>query len=283
MSHESSIMEMKKQRINTSPEKSQAELRTALEQKLLAEKPRLDHVMNEYGKALTDNTFEDQEGEDEGSGEKRKAGMQQHILTIITRAEKMKKMLDSGETLKDIPEADTEALQQTNEQFILNTFETWYNKQDAAKAKQEAILIAPESQDHKALSKSTEPAEFGKYTLNPETQHLDFEQLKTFIPDLSKFNGKPLHEVIQHVMDTYSNTHYVPGIEYWKWLCENPGKSPPNLKDGNWYFFPGSVLRGRDGRWSVSDADWSGSEWNRNALWLTSAWNDNCRVVLLEK
>lgn len=203
-----------------------------------------------------------------------------------------KKMKDAVNELAGIDEEkgashtgvrDSEELNQMNEQFMTSTFENWYNKQDAEKAKQQAVVISPESQDYKTLSESIEVAEFGKYTLNPETQGLNFENAKAFIPDLSSFNGKPLHEVMKHIMDTYSNDYHVPGIEYWKWLYENQGKIPANLKDGNYYFFPGSVLRGRDGRWSVPDAYWRASGWDRRASWLANVWFSRCRVVLLEK
>jgi len=190
---------------------------------------------------------------------------------------------DNEGNVSKIGDSNAEALQQTNEQFMLNTFENWYNKKDAAKAKQEVVIVAPESQDYKMLSESTEPSEFGKYTLNPETQGLDFERLKVFVPYLSSFNGKPLHEVIKHVMDTYSSTHHVPGIEYWKWLYENQGKIPATMRDGNYYYFPGSVVRGREGRWSVPFALLYGSGWRRGARWLTHVWNSAYRVVLLEK
>lgn len=181
-------------------------------------------------------------------------------------------------------DADAEALKQTNEQFMLHTFTGWYGN-DAAKAKQEAIVATPESQDYQALSRSTEAAEFGKYTLNPETQGLNFEQLKTFVPDLSQFNGRPLHEVVKHVIDTYGDRYYVPGVEYWKWLYEHPGKNPPgvDIKDGKYYFFPGSVVRDPGGRWNVPFADWGGSGWVRDARWLAGGWLAGCRVVLLEK
>ncbi|MBI4067785.1 hypothetical protein HY413_00005, partial [Candidatus Kaiserbacteria bacterium] len=86
----------------------------------------------------------------------------------------------------------------------------------------------------------------------------------------------------------YGTTHYIPGIEYWKWMIENPGKIPQtqggiNLKDGNYYFFPGSMLRGRGGDWSVPYALWHGSGFGRRAGWLGLDWSSVFRVVLLEK
>ena len=114
-----------------------------------------------------------------------------------------------------------------------------------------------------------------------------------FIPDLSAFNGKKLSEVAEHLISTYSDKYYLPGIEYWQWLCEHKnladlpaGKEfetlKTNLKD-NYCFLFGSTLRGSDGRWSVPYVHWHGSEWGRDARWLGNGWRSNCRVVLLER
>ena len=180
---------------------------------------------------------------------------------------------------------DVEEVQIENKAFLNKTFEGWYNATDAARAIDKVEAVDPMTQDYKVLAGDTKKTEFGAYTLNPETQGIDFEKARTFVPDLSAFDGKPLHEVAKHVMDTYSDQYHVPGIEYWKWLIENPTKTPPGtvIKDGKYYFFPGSVLRGKDGHWCVPYADWFGSEWYRNARWLTREWSSSCRVVLLEK
>ena len=156
---------------------------------------------------------------------------------------------------------DVEEAQIENKAFLNKTFEGWYNATDAARAVDKVEALDPTTQDYKALAGDTNQTEFGAYTLNPETQGLDFENLRAFVPDLKAFNGKKVHEVMQHVIDTYGDTHYVPGIEYWKWLIENPGKTPTstNLKDGKYYFFPGSVLRDKDGDWNVPYARWDGS------------------------
>lgn len=182
-------------------------------------------------------------------------------------------------------EIDLAEAQIENKAFLNKTFESWYNAADAARAIDKVEAIDPTSQDYKALAGDKKQAEFGAYTLNPETQGLDFEKLRAFVPDLKAFEGKKVHEVMQHVIDTYGDTHYVPGIEYWKWLIENPTKKPPGMeiKDGKYYFCPGSVLRVKDGHWNVPYADWLGARWNRFADWLTDDWFSNYRVVLLEK
>ena len=180
---------------------------------------------------------------------------------------------------------DVEEAQNENRAFLKQTLEAWYNAADAARATEKVETMDPTSQDYKALAGDTKQAEFGAYTLNPEMQGLDLEHAKAFVPDLSAWNGKPIHEVVTHVMNTYGDKYYVPGIEYWKWLIENPGKNPPGaaIKDGNYYFFPGSVLRGEDGYWDVPYASWGGTKWNRSARWLARDWVSDCRVVLLEK
>lgn len=286
MAHESPRAEMKRQtpkpKAEAKSEKSQAELRVALEHRLYALKPTLADAFAEYAKALADDTFEDKDGEPEGSGEKRKTDLQNKIRSFVERAEGMRRQLDSGE---DIPQtSDDEELSQVNEPFMLGTFKDSWGW-DITNLKSEGHVVTPQMQNYEELSQDADVTKRGEYTLNPETQGLDFETLRAFVPDLSALNGKPVHEVIQHVVDTYGSNYHIPGIEYWKWLCENPGKTPPgsNIKDGKYYFFPGSVLRDKDGDWLVPSADWNGTKWYRSAAWLAGDWSSDCRVVLLEK
>ena len=80
----------KKDEIVKKPEKSQPELREVVELKLKSSKPVLQEGIKEYEQALKDDTFEDQDGEAEGSGEKRKEAMQAKLSFMFDRAEKMK-------------------------------------------------------------------------------------------------------------------------------------------------------------------------------------------------
>jgi hypothetical protein len=90
------------------PEKSQAELRAVLEQKLIALKPTLQEGIREYEEALEYGVFEDDEGEQEGAGVFRKDALQDRLTAIFDRAEKMKAKLDSKETLPQAtPEIST--------------------------------------------------------------------------------------------------------------------------------------------------------------------------------
>lgn len=178
------------------------------------------------------------------------------------------------------------------EAFLKETFEKW-DKDSAPKAKITTEVISPADQDWSALETDIDPTKFGEMTLNPETQALDFETAKVFIPDLSAFNGQKLSAVAEHLVSTYGDKYYLPGIEYWQWLCNHDSLTDlpegeefealkQNLTD-NYCFFFGSTLRNSNGHWSVPCVRWGGSEWRRGAYWLAGDWDSDCRVVLLEK
>jgi hypothetical protein len=267
-----------------SSELSQAELRAKLQSKLNSLEAPLNIGMKEYETALNDDTFEDQEGEPEGTGEARKIAMQKRLTVMVDRAEKMKDLLDSGEELSQGLVLAPENIKLQNQAFLKETFKTWYDE-DRSKVEQVPVLVSPKDQDYSTLKDDIDSNKFGEYTLNPDTQNLDFENIpesKILIPDLTVFVGKSFSEVAKHLVDTYSSTHHIPGVEYWKWLIENPTKSPAKLKDGNYYFNFGSLVRSSDGDWYVPSAYWYGSDWGRYALRLVSTWSSRSRVVLLE-
>ena len=266
------------------PEKSQEELRQALTEKMESLRFSTLKQLDIYEEKLEKGEFDDQDGEPEGSGEKRKLQMQKELLNADTRIDKMKAVLDSGAELPQEPVLDIEAVKTQNQAFFQETFKKWYDE-EKAKVEQTPILVDPKTQDHAILKSDIDPAKFGEYTLSPDMQNIDFENIpegKIFIPDLSSFVGKELHEVAKYLIDNYADKYKIPGVEYWKWLIENPTKSPAKLKDGKYYFEFGSLVRGSDGRWGVPYASWGGSEWSRRADWLGSKWNSSYRVVLLE-
>jgi len=175
--------------------------------------------------------------------------------------------------------------------FISDTFKSW--GQTIPTEQIQATPEDPTTKDYPALEKDIDTTKAGEYTLNPETQTLDFETATVFIPDLSVFNGQKLSEVAEHLISTYSDKYYLPGIEYWQWLCEHKnladlpaGKEfetlKTNLKD-NYCFLFGSTLRNSDGHWSVPCVSWDGSKWRRDADWLDNRWSSHSRVVLLER
>jgi len=108
MSLETVIQMAKSAEKGKKSEKSQAELRAVLEQRLKSLKPTLQEGIKEYEQALKDGVFEDAEGEQEGAGVFRKDVLQDRLTAIFDRAEKMKVKLDSKEALPQAtPEIST--------------------------------------------------------------------------------------------------------------------------------------------------------------------------------
>lgn len=155
------------------------------------------------------------------------------------------------------------------------------------RTKFKAEQILPKDINYKAKAMRTEKTKFGEYTLNPEMAGVNFENSKIFIPDLSGFIDQPLYEVLQYVVDTYGEKYYIPGLEFWKWVPNNPNqaeKLEPSLKDGNSYYLPGSTFCDVDGYWSTVCFSWiSNGMFNRRTRWLENFWNWQERVLLLEK
>ena len=86
-------------------EKTQSELRASLEKRFLAMKNITKESMEEYKQALENESFEDKEGEPDGSGEKRKEIMQAKINALFDRADQIKARLDSKEELPNFTES----------------------------------------------------------------------------------------------------------------------------------------------------------------------------------
>jgi hypothetical protein len=267
------------------PEKpvlSQEELRTKLEQKLKSTKPLLEEGMKEYKEALESGLFDNQDGEEEGEGEKRKENMQKRLTALFDRAEKMKAKLDSGEPLEEDTEPPTEL-----NSFLLSTYKGWGVEQ----TKLDSIQFSPESVsplslNYTAKKADTDATKYGEYTLNPDTASIDYDSIPEdkikviTLPD--NLNGKPLDEIANYILQTYPNAK-LPGLDLYKYISENPNSTiAQKLKDGKYHFFFGSLFRRSDGDWHVPYVRWSGSSFSRNGNWLTRSWHSACRVVLLE-
>ena len=169
--------------------------------------------------------------------------------------------------------------------FLKETYKIWGVDEEKIKNVQiRAEIKSPKDEDYASRKADIDEEKFGQFTLNPDTQGLDWETLreKIFIPDLSALEGKPLQEVAEYLIANYADKYKLPGIEYWKFMLENPDKVPDQLKDGNYYFNFGSLVRYSGGRWYVPYARWFGFKWSRSARWLDNDWHSHCRVVLLE-
>jgi hypothetical protein len=202
----------------------------------------------------------------------------------------LKKKL-KGRKNKKAENIDTESLKTEFTPFLEETWKYWGVDEEKIKnAIINAEVIDPKTEDYLARQADIDPAKFGDFTVNPDTQNLDWEALKDkiFIPTLpDTLNDRPLSEVAKYLIDNYSDKYKIPGIEFWKFMLENPYKVPTdpkgvNLKDGNYYFNFGSLVRRSGGLWPVPYAHWDGSGWARDAGRLGSSWHAASRVVLLE-
>lgn len=192
------------------------------------------------------------------------------------------------------PVRTLEAIKKTNETFLKETFALWYpNDTSKIEIDQKPLLIRPQDNMYEQMKNDIDPTKFGEYTVNPETQAIDWENIdpRTLkIEALPALVNKPIYEVARHIMDTYGATHHIPGIELLKWTIEKYNTASPAVQekykafmDGNWYFFFGSLVRVSGGAWRVPHVAWAGSLWYRRAGWLGNGWVAGYRVVLFEK
>jgi hypothetical protein len=264
------------------PVSTQEELRSKLEKKFQGIKPQLDSGRAEYKQALKDGTFEDKDGEEVGSGEKKKKAMQKKLTDLLDKAEKMKIKLNSGEVLQDEPDSFPEI-----ESFLLTTFKVWNpNTPDTLPFSPE--LVSSSSVDYKARKGDTVPSKYGEYTLNLDTVNIDWETTppppdKVTILEIPKCkNIVEAGEYLQNYLKTHPNIK-LPGLELYKYVLDKPDSDIANkMKDGNYYFFFGSLFRRSDGRWSVPCVHGVASGLRRDGAWLGLDWLGNYRVVLLE-
>jgi hypothetical protein len=259
------------------PQKTQEELREIWQQRIQDIRKRGEEMLDEYEKKVKEGEFKDKPGEEPGSGNKRDIEAQAEITQVIERGERMKNKLDSNE---ELPQEES-LPQNINDLYTPSLSTVFGTPEHGFKGK----YINPRDQDYKTLKDDTVPTKFGEYTLNPDMQNVDFKHIperNIHIINLPQFIGKPRAEVIEHIIKTHPNLK-LPGLEYWKWLSENPTKTPNKLKDTTlWFYFPGSLVRASNGHWYVPCADCHGSGWLRSAHWLGSSWNADYRIVLLE-
>lgn len=239
------------------------------------------------------NTREDKDKIDE---QKTKSGkIARNTLTEISRLDpfkvRSKNLKDSAKDLLGeevaVPEAEesTEVAKQAMTDFLLSTYKGWNVSQDKLD-KINWKEIHSSSIDYKAKKDDIDSTKYGEYIMNPDTDKIDWNsipqnKIKTIkLPD--NLNGKSLAEVGEYIQSTFGNTYKLPGLEYYKYILENPNKAPDSLKDGNYHFFYGSLFRNSGGVWSVPYVNGSSSGFNRSGNDLDNGWYDDYRVVLLE-
>lgn len=92
-----------------------------------------------------------------------------------------------------------------------------------------------------------------KYPVNIDSVLLDYESVepKIFRPEEAdeRFRSRPSligrgygksakGDYLEYMYEKFGRTRYIPGVEYAKYLNENPDKVPDILKDNQYYYFP---------------------------------------------
>ncbi len=209
-----------------------------------------------------------------------------NLTDLSSAVEEMKLSIGGKEwTLKDL-ESSTEFISD----FLtdMNSGEN-VKKENLPTSKFE--FINPQKINYKEKAGHSDESKFGQYTLDPETFGMDFENAKVFMPDLSAMTYKELYEVFKYVVDTYGDKYYIPGIEYWKWMIENPDKAEEAAKkqgydikgDDKYYYFPGSTYCDYGAGWGVPFTYWFDSKFHRDTRELGGGFLRGGRVLLLER
>src|SRR3989344_4574595 len=212
---------------------------------------------------------EDLLGDEEGGGDRFLSGLDKKTKKLFGKEKK--------DTLEDPTVFNT---------FLLETYKGWGVEQDKLDTLNfSPELVLPQDLGYTAKKADIDESKYGEYTLNPDTLSLDYDSIPQdkikilTLPDT--LNNQSLDQVANYILQTYPNYH-IPGLEYCKYIIQNPTKAPQALKDGNWHFFFGSLFRPSGGHWFVPAARWDGFSFYRGGFWLVNGWYSACRVVALE-
>lgn len=174
--------------------------------------------------------------------------------------------------------------------FLKRSYKESWNGTDeqVAKAGEKPEIKIPGSIDWESSADDIDASKFGEFTVNLDTVGIQWETIppeKINVFEFAEFRGKKRWELAEYITTQWPDRdkYYIPGIEYWKYVFENPDKAPASLKDGNWHYFFGSIFRSSDGLWFVPIVFWDGSRFERRGGWLAGGWRSSNRVVLLEK
>ena len=195
----------------------------------------------------------------------------------------------SSEPEKDALVPDRKKINQIFRGFLKNSYkESWGGSAEVvARAGELPEIMRLQDIDWENTIQ-VDASKFGEYTLNPDTIGIDWKNIpkeKIKVLDFSQFVGKPRWKLAKYITTEWPDRdkYHIPGIEYWKYVFENPDKAPDLLKDGNHHYFFGSIFRGADGSACVPLVRWGGSRFRRGGGWLGNSWRVDDRVVFLEK
>lgn len=127
------------------------------------------------------------------------------------------------------------------------------------------------------------PEKFGEYRIQ-ETESFDPISFSPLIVNKPEMTNNVFGFVAQQVCEEYSDSHWIAGFDYWMWLCENPNLVPDLFrKENTRFFFFGSMLRDRDGRWMIPGYEWYRGENCEEFTFLNQIWFKYDRAVVLKK
>jgi len=194
-----------------------------------------------------------------------------------------------GEAISPGVNKDIEKVRRSLDVFMASTFTTWDGEEVAESAKISMQTTPLAQMDYEKLRtvNPTSPGKYmyGQYTVNPETFAMNFEEKKpkVQIADMREFVGRANSEVIKAVVDKYSKTHHIPGIEYYKYLLENPDKIPAEMDNSKFYYFMGSVICDEDGSYAIPCVRGGHEQLDPDEGPLGWTWRKRDRVLLFEK
>jgi len=195
--------------------------------------------------------------------------------------------------------------------FMLETYKKWSYTEEQLKTV-ESVISNPDNihidedipfDSLKAINsdetkRESNKSHTGELYLTGES--IDFGTAKPFIPTIpDDIKAQGVSGVMKYIYNTYKDTHILPDLKYYQYLAQlgdqyksesDPIKKesllkqiPEQIRDSNWYYFPGSAFVYESGGWVSPCLCWCGDEFNRRALRVGNAWDSNDRFVLLER
>jgi hypothetical protein len=130
-------------------------------------------------------------------------------------------------------EVGMEEFEKQMNDFVKETLVIWYGKDRAEKANIKMLSTPLAEMDYRAPRGGVDFSKLGEFTTNPEMAKMNFieKEPKVKILAMKEFIGKPRSEVMKTVVEKYGSSYHIPGLEFEKFLLENPDKVPEELKD----------------------------------------------------
>lgn len=248
----------------------------------------------------------------DGKGKKKKTPE-----TVVAETEKGKfddikaRLRDLGKEFREDGSLTPEQYLTDLHPFMLETYKKWSYNPDQLKIVEE-VTSSPDNihidetipfDEMKAVNSDEAKLEANKSKIGElylTSESVDFETAKLFTPEIpEKISKNGVGAVMKYIQEKYKETHILPDLKYYQYIAQlgdrhiaekDPVKKkalldqiPEQLRDGNYYFFPGSALVDESGLWMSPVLNWFGVDFLRGADRVENGWDSSCRVVLLER